>query len=208
MSNKTKIVIVEDNEELSKIFVEVINNTEHLKVVSCYTNCEDAINYLKDDMPEIVLMDIDLPGINGIEGTKRIKSALPQVKVIIVTVFENSKTVFDALCAGAIGYLTKNVASTKLIKAIDETISGGAPMSMNIAKMVVQSFQKSPNSILTSRETEVLTMLSKGNSYKSVAIQLEISPNTTKYHVKNIYDKLQVHNREDAIKKASDNKYI
>lgn len=208
MSVKTKIVIIEDNEELCEIFVEVINNTEHLEVVSSYNNCEDALKYLKTDLPDIVLMDIDLPGINGIEGTKRVKKLSPKVKVIIITVFENSKTVFDALCAGAIGYLTKNVTSHKLINAIDETISGGAPMSMNIAKMVVQSFQKSPNSILTSRETEVLTMLSKGNSYKSVAIHLEVSPNTIKYHVKNIYDKLQVHNREDAIKKASDNKYI
>ncbi len=208
MYNKTRIVIIEDNKELSKIFVEVLNNTEHLNVVSSYTNCEDALTYLNDDKPEIVLMDIDLPGINGIQGTKLLKKIKPKIKVIIVTVFENSKTVFEALCAGAIGYLTKNATSIKLINAIDEVISGGAPMSMNIAKMVVQSFQKAPSSILTSRETEVLSMLAKGSGIKSIAINLKISPNTIKYHVKNIYDKLQVHNREDAIKKASENRYI
>lgn len=208
MSAKSKIVIIEDNEDLSKIFVEVLHNTEHLNVISTYTNCEDALKYLKDDAPEIILMDIDLPGINGIEGTKHVKKIFPNCNVIIVTVFENSKTVFDALCAGAIGYLTKNVTSAKLIKAIEEALSGGAPMSMNIAKMVVQSFQRASDSILTPRETEVLAMLAKGSSIKSIAIHFEISPNTVKYHVKNIYDKLQVHNREDAIKKASKNKYI
>ena len=112
------------------------------------------------------------------------------------------------MCAGAIGYLTKNATSVKLIKAIDEVLSGGAPMSMNIAKMVVQSFERAPDTILTPRETEVLQLLAKGRSNKSIAIQFEISPNTIKYHVKNIYDKLQVHNREDAIKKATQKKFI
>ena len=208
MTVNSKIVIIEDNEDLSKIFVEVINNMSHLSVIATYTNCQDAFKYLNEDAPDIVLMDIELPGINGIEGTKHIKKILPNSKVIIVTVYENSETVFEALCAGAIGYLTKNATSIKLIRAIDEAISGGAPMSMNIAKMVVQSFQRTPNTILTSRETEVIAMLAKGSSIKSIAIHFGISPNTIKYHVKNIYDKLQVHNREDAIKKASKNKYI
>ena len=208
MMSISNIVIIEDNEDLNKIFTEVLNNTNHLKVVASYTNCEDALLQLKQDIPDIILMDIGLPGMNGIDGTKQIKKNLPSAKVIIVTVHENSKTVFDALCAGAIGYLTKNATSVKLIKAIDEVLSGGAPMSMNIAKMVVQSFERAPDTILTPRETEVLQLLAKGRSNKSIAIQFEISPNTIKYHVKNIYDKLQVHNREDAIKKATQKKYI
>lgn len=126
----------------------------------------------------------------------------------MVTVYENSETVFSALCAGASGYLTKNADSEKLITALNEAVSGGAPMSINIAKMVVQSFQRAPETILTDRETQVLTKLSCGSSYKSIALDLDISPNTIKYHIKNIYDKLQVNTKEDAIKEASSRKLI
>jgi len=208
MFQKNRVVIIEDNEPLNDIFREVVNNSLNFKVVGSYLNCEDALEFLKNDRPNIVLMDIELPGINGIQGTKEIKKILPNTLVIIVTVYENSKTVFDALCAGATGYLTKNATSEKLIGALEEAASGGAPMSINIAKMVVQSFQKAPDTILTDRETEVLTMLSRGSSYKSIAIDLDISPNTIKYHIKNVYDKLQVHTKEDAIKEASKQKLI
>ena len=203
-----KIVIIEDNEPLNDVFCEVINSTDDFKVVGSYLDCENALEFLKDDAPDIVMMDIELPGMNGIQGTKEIKKIIPKTIVIMVTVFENSKTVFDALCAGASGYLTKNASSEKLINALQEALEGGAPMSINIAKMVVQSFQKAPETILTERETQVLTMLSQGSSYKSIALALYISLNTIKYHIKNIYDKLQVHNKEDAIKEASQRKLI
>ena len=202
------IVIIEDNEPLNAIFKENINSTENYKVVGSYLTAENALEFLKSDKPDIVLMDIELPGMDGIQCTKEIKKIMPNTSIIMVTVYENSKTVFDALCAGASGYLTKSATSKRLIAALDEISNGGAPMSINIAKMVVQSFQKAPDSMLTDRETEVLTMLSQGQSYKSVALALEISPNTIKYHIKNIYDKLQVHTKEDAIKKASDQKLI
>ncbi|WP_282041662.1 response regulator transcription factor [Winogradskyella flava] len=203
-----KIVIIEDNEPLNDVFCEIINSTENYKVVGSYLNAEDAILYFKNNLPDIVLMDIELPKMNGIQCTKEIKKISPKTIIIMVTVYENSATVFDALCAGASGYLTKNATSEKMISALDEAISGGAPMSINIAKMVVQSFQRAPDTILTERETEVLTKLARGSSYKSIAIDLEISPNTIKYHIKNIYDKLQVHTKEDAIKEASDRKLI
>lgn len=203
-----KIVIVEDNEPLNDVFCEVINNTEGFKVAGSYLNGEDALKFLKEDRPDVVLMDVELPGMNGIQCTKEIKKIIPNTTIVMVTVYENSETVFDALCAGASGYLTKNATSEKLIAALNEAISGGAPMSINIAKMVVQSFQKAPETILTERETEVLTKLARGSSYKSIALDLEISPNTIKYHIKNIYDKLQVHSKEDAIKEASDRKLI
>jgi len=203
-----KVVIIEDNALLSDIFCEVINASENFKIEGAYLNAEDALDNFRNDLPDIVLMDIELPKMNGIQCTKEIKKISPKTIIIMVTVYENSKNVFDALCAGASGYLTKNASPNKLINALNEAIDGGAPMSINIAKMVVQSFQKAPDSILTDRESEVLFMLSTGSSYKSIAIELSISLNTIKYHVKNIYDKLQVHCKEDAIKEASKRKLI
>lgn len=205
MSN---VIIIEDNEPLNLIFSQIISSSKEFTLKGSYLSCENALFHLKDDMPDIVLMDIELPGINGIQGTKEIKKILPKTKVIMVTVYENSKNVFDALCAGATGYLTKNANSDKLIEALNELESGGAPMSINIAKMVVESFKKAPDTVLTERETEVINMLAHGSSYKSIAIDLEISINTIKYHIKNIYDKLQVHTKEEAIKEASNRKLI
>lgn len=201
-------MIIEDNEPLNNIFSEIIKSSKKYSLVGAYLSCEDAFKFIKEDIPEIVLMDIELPGIDGIQGTKEIKKIFPKTKVIMITVYENSRNVFDALCAGATGYLTKNTNSDKLIEALDELQAGGAPMSINIAKMVVESFKKSPDSVLTERETQVIEMLAKGSSYKSIALKLDISINTIKYHVKNIYDKLQVHSKEDAIKEASDRNLI
>lgn len=204
----TKVTIIEDNEPLNDIFSEVIQSSKNYKLAGSYLTCEDAFVNIKDYNPDIVLMDIELPGMDGIQGTKEIKKTLPNTKVIMITVYENSRNVFDALCAGATGYLTKNTNADKLINALDELQAGGAPMSINIAKMVVESFKKSPDSLLTERETQVIEMLAKGSSYKSIALGLNISVNTIKYHVKNIYDKLQVHSKEEAIREASKRKLI
>lgn len=203
-----KVVIVEDNVPLSDAFKEIINDSEDFKVVDAYTSCEDAIKYLKQDQPNIILMDIELPGMSGVEGTKTIKSLSPDVIIIVVTVYENSEVVFDALCAGASGYLTKNISSSRLIEAMKEAILGGAPMSIRIARMVVQSFRKANNSNLSDREIEVLKLLASGKSYQSIGDELFISRNTIKFHIKNIYEKLQVQNKEQAIKKANQDKII
>ena len=203
-----KVVIVEDNVPLSDAFKEIINDSEDFKVVDAYTSCEDAIKYLKQDQPNIILMDIELPGMSGVEGTKTIKSLSPDVIIIVVTVYENSEVVFDALCAGASGYLTKNISSSRLIEAMKEAILGGAPMSIRIARMVVQSFRKATNSNLSDREIEVLKLLASGKSYQSIGDELFISRNTIKFQIKNIYEKLQVQNKEQAIKKANQDKII
>jgi DNA-binding NarL/FixJ family response regulator len=201
---KQKVVIVEDNIPLSEGFAEVINSTQDFKVINCYDNCEDAIENLMIDEADIFLMDIDLPGINGVEATKRIKKLVPSANIIMVTVYENSNMVFDALCAGATGYLTKNVSPNDIIDALNEVVSGGAPMSIKIAKMVVGSFQKTPSKIeLSNREKEVLTLLADGNSYDSIAEKLFISKNTIKFHLKNIYIKLQVNSNIEAVQKAN-----
>lgn len=202
------VVIVEDNIPLSKGYQKIINKTDEFKVVGVYDTCEEALENLKHDNPKIVLMDIELPKMNGVEGTKKIKQFNKDIDIIIVTVYENSETVFDALCAGASGYITKNTSQNQLINALKEVIEGGAPMSINIAKMVVQSFRKSTNSILSERETEVLTLLASGKSYNSVAETLFISVNTIRFHIKNIYEKLQVSTREEAIEKANKERLI
>lgn len=207
--NEKKIIIIEDNQDVSKGFELLINNSENYRVVAVYDNCEDAIKEIKKLKPNIILMDIDLPGINGIQGTSIIKNQHPNIDIIMITVFENSERVFEAMCAGAIGYLTKNNGYQELIRALDEASKGGAPMSANIARMIVKSFEKNiVQNPLSKKETVVLTQLAEGKSYKSIALNLDVSVDTVKFHIKNIYIKLQVNNKEDAIARAKEFKYI
>ncbi|MFP2997987.1 response regulator transcription factor [Spongiivirga sp. MCCC 1A20706] len=201
---KHTVVLIEDNIPLRDGFVEVINDSDSFTVAAVYNNCEDAINNIKDDSPDFYLIDIELPGMNGVKGTQEIKKALPQCQIIMVTVYENSDVVFEALCAGATGYLTKKLTPQELVDALEEARSGGAPMSIKIAKMVVSSFQKKPSKIkLSNREREVLTLLAEGNSYDVIADKLFISKNTIKFHLKNIYIKLQVNSNIKAVQKAN-----
>ena len=203
-----RIVIIEDNLQLNEAFATIVNFSENFRVAGTYLNCEDAIKNIFKDKPDVVLMDLELPGMNGVEGTKQIRKLMPKSLILIVSVYENSEMVFNALCAGASGYITKNTTSKILIESIQELLDGGAPMSISIARMVVSSFQKAANSILSDRETEVITLLAQGKSYKSIGETLNISRNTIKFHIKNIYEKLEVNNREDAISLASEKKYI
>lgn len=203
------IVIIEDNPDISAGFELLINATDNYRIVQRFDNCEDAIEEIKKLKPDIVLMDIDLPGINGIEGTAIIKSLIPKTEIIIITVFENSERVFGALCAGASGYLTKNNSYKELIKSLDEVMKGGAPMSANIARMIVKSFNKDlRNNPLSKQETKILAFLAEGKSYKSIAVSLDVSLDTVKFHIKNIYIKLQVNNKEDAISLGKKHNYI
>ncbi|MCZ6704210.1 MAG: response regulator transcription factor, partial [Ignavibacteria bacterium] len=167
-----------------------------------------AIKRLAMDEPDIILMDIGLPGISGIEGIKRIKNIRPNIDILTVTVYDEGEIVFNALCAGATGYLTKNISPQRLIEAIDEVRNGGAPMSTNIARLVIRSFQRSTDSPLTSRETEVLQHLSRGKSYTMIADDLYINKETVRTHIKNIYQKLNVHSKAAAIEKAMKDRLI
>lgn len=206
--NQIKVSIIEDNREVNEGFAELINTDDNFSVVSSYFSCEEALPHIKKDAPDIVLMDIGLPGMNGIKGTTEVKKLLPATEVIIITIHENSSLVFEALCAGATGYITKNSGPQELQDAMRQIVNGGAPMSANIAKMVVKSFQKNPHSPLTERETEVLTLLSKGKSYSNIADELFLSKETVRTHLKNIYIKLQVSSKSEAIAKASKDKLI
>ncbi|TAF73959.1 MAG: DNA-binding response regulator [Bacteroidetes bacterium] len=208
MTNHTKVIIIEDNEDLLNGYKFMLSNMDKYLLVGAYTTCEQAFEQIQNLVPKIIIMDIDLPGMSGIEGTKIIKKMLPKCDILMNTVYEKSDLVFQALCAGATGYITKSSGHKEFLEALDEISAGGAPMSANIARLVVNSFQKKNSSPLSEREFEVLQALSDGKSYKTIALNSEISLDTVKFHIKNIYIKLEVNNKEDAIKIAKDNKWV
>lgn len=203
-----KIVIVEDNQGLRDGFEFLINSSGNHKVVNTYDSAEKALKFIQIDRPDIVLMDVNLPGMNGIKCTKEIKSVLPNTEILIITVFENSNYVFDALCAGASGYLTKNSTPIEILSAIESTAIGGAPMSQHIARMVVDSFKKNNSTPLSEKETKILQLLSNGKSYSTIAAELFLSKDTIKTYIKRIYEKLQVNTREEALEEAKKNNFI
>jgi DNA-binding NarL/FixJ family response regulator len=208
MKNTKRIVIVEDDPIIRNAFVTLLNQSGDYNVVNDYSNAEAAIKHIKEDLPDICLMDIELPGMNGIEAIAKIKAIQPQTQVVVITVYENDELVFKALCEGASGYLTKNMPLQKLIESLKELENGGAPMSTNIARLVVSSFHKNRQSPLTARELEVLELLASGKSYSTIADQLFVDKETVKSHIKNIYLKLEVHSKAEAIEKARKSKYI
>lgn len=193
---------------IREAFAGLIDNSAHYRVCGQYGNCEDALKALPTDQPDLVLMDIDLPGINGIEGTIRIKKRRPECIVMIITVLEDSDKVFQSLCAGAGGYIVKNSDTDHIIQNISEAFAGGAPMSLQIAKMVVQSFTRSTDSPLSDRETDVLKGIAEGKSYSKIALDLFISKETVRSHIKNIYQKLAVNSKAEALKVAGTNRWI
>lgn len=204
-----RVAIVEDNEDLRQLLSIVLNdNKAEFENAGSFSNAEDALKEIPKLKPDIVLMDINLPGMTGIECLKLLKKELPALDVIMLTVFADDKTVFDSLCAGAKGYITKNASPDKILEAVREVHAGGAPMSARIARMVVDSFSLAPQTTLSDREHAVLDQLCKGKSYKMVADSLAISIDTVRYHIKNIYKKLEVHSVSEAILKAMKQKMV
>lgn len=198
-----RISIIEDDKDIRESLAILLNGTTDFECVSTYVNCEAALHKIESDKPDVILMDINLPGMSGIEGTKIVKQKSPKTEVIMLTISDDEQDVFNSLCAGACGYLKKNTPPLKLIEAIKEAVNGGAPMSMDIARLVVGSFRKETQlSALTSRETEILKKLCNGSSYKKIATELFIDLNTVKFHIRNIYRKLEVNSKGEAIAKA------
>ncbi|MFT3701991.1 MAG: response regulator transcription factor [Agriterribacter sp.] len=201
-----RIVIFEDNERLRESLVFLLNSSNEYLVVADFNNCNDAGNVVRIYKPDVVLMDIDMPGESGIKGVSFVKEASPETAVIMYTVFEDDEKLFNCLCAGANGYLLKKVAPEKLFSAIREVVEGGAPMSPSIARKVLNSFDqskmKSNQYQLTPRELEVLQYLAKGYSSKMIGSELGISFDTARSHLKNIYNKLHVNCGKEAIVKA------
>ncbi|MEZ4688009.1 MAG: response regulator transcription factor [Bacteroidia bacterium] len=196
------VIIVEDNVTVARAFEYFINASEKYLVSGVFSEAEDAIAFLEKSPADIVLMDINLPGMDGITATAKIKNQHPDVSILIISISSASRHVFDALRYGAVGYLTKNIKEQVLLEALDEVLAGGAPMSTPIAKMVVDSFQVNHQSPLSGRETEVLRLLSDGKSYTRIADELHVGKETVKTHIKRIYSKLHVKSKAEAIARA------
>jgi DNA-binding NarL/FixJ family response regulator len=207
------IVIYEDNNILRESLCSLIRLSNDFEVLGAFPNCQEAEGQVQGYKPDVILMDIDMPGINGIEAVKKIRTVDSVVQIIMLTVFDDNTHVFNALCAGANGYLLKKYISDKLFTAIQEVLQGGAPMSPAIARMVINNMQEQAvtppdNYQLTKREKEILSSLSKGNSYKLIAADLGIGIETVRSHLKKVYDKLHVNSQTEAVSKAINEKLV
>jgi DNA-binding NarL/FixJ family response regulator len=205
---KKRVVIIEDDQEIRSSYELIVNSSPKFFVINSYGNCEDAIKQIHNDKADIVLMDIELPGMNGIKGTKIIKDKMPHVEIIMISVYDDSEMVFEALRSGASGYITKSSNYIELLSALEEILKGGAPMSSKIARFVIDSFHVNPNSPLSKRETQILQLISEGKTYSQISEDLFIAKETSKTHIRNIYSKLQVNTKSEALAKAASEKLI
>jgi DNA-binding NarL/FixJ family response regulator len=200
------ILLYEDNLLLSESIQTMLSLNKNIQLVGAYENPMEVNTHLQNLHPNLLIMDIDMPGMNGIEAVERVRKTNKDIPILMLTVFDDNQNVFDAIRAGASGYILKKHISTKLFSAIDEALEGGAPMSPSIARMVLASMQQRPSSEnpyqLTPKENEVLTSLSKGNSYKLIADEVSISIDTVRSHIRKIYEKLHVHSQTEAVRKA------
>jgi DNA-binding NarL/FixJ family response regulator len=202
-----RVSIVDDDEPISRILAELIRESKNLEFVSSYNDSEIALRQLPTDRPDVVLMDINIPGLSGIECVRRLKPELPQTQFLMLTVYADSDHIFAALSAGATGYLLKGTKRGELLAAIRQIATGGSPMSAGIARKVVQSFAAGPGAArpntetLSPRERSVLDLLAQGYLYKEIAESLNLSVATVDTYVRRVYEKLQVNSRSQAIAK-------
>lgn len=199
-----KIAIVEDNNTLRSSLESLFNRTEGMRCVASLNNLLNVVSEIGSALPDVILMDIGLPNISGIEGVRTVKTHFPDIQVLMFTVFDDDEKIFDAIRAGASGYLLKKTPPSEIIDAIRELYQGGAPMTSSIARRVIQSFQASPPSIiedfqLTVRENEILYSLVDGLSYKKIADKYCVSISTIRTHICNIYHKLHVNSKAEAV---------
>ncbi len=205
------VLIYEDNELLRESLSSMVKINDTLSLTGAFENVLQIEEQVKQFHPVIIFMDIDMPGMTGIEAVKRIRTFNNELPILMLTVFDDNYHVFEAICAGASGYLLKKHISTRLFDSVNEILAGGAPMSPTIARMVIGSMQQKPVQTdyqLTAREKEILTSLSKGNSYKMIASEYAISMDTVRTHIKKIYQKLQVHSQTEAVSKAINEKLV
>lgn len=204
---KIRVIIVEDDKEMREGLELIIQSHQSLECIATCSSGEDALRVIPTDIPDIVLMDINLPGISGIECIRQLKPALPLTQFMMCTVYEDADNVFDSLCAGAAGYLLKNSPPSKITDSIIDLYHGGSPMSSTIARKVIHAFQpvevqNTEFDKLTPREKELLDLLSKGYRYKEIAEKLFISFETVRTHIHNIYEKLHVQSRTEALNRV------
>ena len=209
----TRVLLFEDNPDLVESIRELIGDTDDIRVVADFRNAQKAEQHVRYHQPDIVLMDIDMPVANGLEGLRAIRASGSNVLVLMFTVMDDNENVFQAICHGASGYLLKQAAPEKILDAIRDATTGGAPMSPSIAKKVLtlfaQPFKKSEElQTLTAREHDVLSLLVRGHSYKMAAAELAIGVETLRFHIKNIYAKLHVNSKSEAVIKALQNRIV
>lgn len=209
----TRIIIYDDVEELRDSLTLLLDSEEGFEVLGSFDNCETAAVDVREMKPDVILMDIDMPNRTGIEGVRAIREVDSTVKIIMLTVFDDNKNVFESLRAGANGYLLKKTAPARLIEHIREVQAGGAPMTASVATQVLNMFASftSTESVdfnLSDREKQVLQLLVEGNSYKMVGAEMNLSIDTIRSHIRNIYEKLQVHSKSEAVAKAIKNRIV
>jgi DNA-binding NarL/FixJ family response regulator len=202
-----RVAIVEDQREVREGLAILINGTQGFRCTGNFRTMEDALRLLNGQLPDVILTDIGLPGMSGTEGIRLLKGRFPDIAIVALTVYDHEGEIFDALCAGANGYLLKNTPPSRLLECLREVLQGGAPMSPEVARRVIKLFREfrppeRASHNLTQQETELLKLLVEGHNYKTAASELSISVNTVKFHLKNIYDKLQVHSKSEAVAKA------
>lgn len=202
-----RVVIIEDVREVREGLATLIHGTNGFQCPSSYRTMEEALKGIDGSRPDVILTDIGLPGMDGIEGTRILRERFPEVPILALSVYDDDENVFNAICAGASGYLLKNTAPARLLESLREVADGGAPMSPEVARRVVKLFRefRPPERAsyhLTPQETELLKLMVEGHHYKTAARELGISTNTVSFHLKHVYEKLQVHSKTEAVAKA------
>jgi len=208
-----RVLIYEDNPQLREGLTMLINGSDGFEVLATYKNCNNVVEEVEAWKPDVILMDIDMPGINGLEGLKLIRNSNAEVKVLMLTVFDDNKNVFESLKNGANGYILKKTPPAKLLEYIAEAASGGAPMTASIATQVLKMFSEIQNPVyadynLSDREKQVLQFLVNGYSYKMIAAEMFIAIDTVRSHIKKVYEKLHVNSKSEAVAKAFKDKIV
>jgi DNA-binding NarL/FixJ family response regulator len=208
-----KVAIIEDLRPIREGLAMLIGGTDGFSCTGSYRSMEEALDRIKHDVPDIVLSDIGLPGMDGIQGMRILKERYPGLTILMLSVYDDDDRIFDALCAGACGYLLKKTPPARLIDSLKEAVTGGAPMSPEVARRVITLFRdfRPPERAdyeLTPHETRILKLLVEGHSYKTAATELGVTVNTVSFHLKRIYEKLQVHSKSEAVAKALHNRLV
>ena len=208
-----KVGIIEDQPKIREGLKALIDGTDGYRCVGGFGSMEEALAKLDRELPDVMLVDIGLPGISGIEGTRQIKERYPGLAVLMLSVYDDDRRIFDALCAGACGYLLKNTPPARLLESLREVAGGGSPMSPEVARKVVALFRefRPPERAdyrLTPHEIRILKLLVEGHNYQTAADELDVSINTIRFHMRSIYEKLQVHSKSEAVSKALRNRIV
>jgi len=201
------VAVIEDHTEYRNYLAALLNGAEGVHCKGSYRSMEEALGKINYDLPGAVLVDIGLPGMNGVDGIRILKERYPELTLLVLTVYDDDERIFDALCAGATGYLLKKTPPARLLECLREAVTGGAPMSPEVARRVIRLFREirppdPSDHDLTAHELRLLKLLADGHNYKTAAAELRVTPSTINFHLQNIYEKLQVHSKTEAVAKA------